>query len=413
MGNFGFKYNDIIYGVLNPRFQPGYRGVRDYWYRYEVYEALLRGERRNPIPYVDYFLEYPPFVGLIYYVSTYIGLESIGDCSLTTCYNEFVKVNYYVHSFILILFHVLTSIIIAYMLKSLNLNPVLTLLYVYSPSTFIYLIYNWDIVCVFFVSLGLYLFIKRKHVLSALSFSASILTKIIPVLFVALILLVNAISYFKKRIPREQFLEITVKFVLVTVLTVLLPYLTLLIVNPRSVIDFIQHLRYWYCENCIYQLFERNIFSETNRVLSVFSITLGLLIIGSINFGKAFNDPLLIIKKCFQIHAWYVVFGYVSSPQMFLLISPLSTLVLKRSEKKLFIKADVLNAMGILFFFKDHELRVCLRNLGFDVKVEFNPWTLPSLAQIVWVTRSLILLIILLTTFLIDSGFIEKLRRYK
>ena len=80
-------------------------------------------------------------------------------------------------------------------------------------------------------------------------------------------------------------------------------------------------------------------------------------------------------------------------PQSFILIAPFLPIYLyHRKEKFSIIIADLLNALIIILWFKDLELR---KLFGFlDLPIKYSPQTLDSPVQIIAQTRNVILIII-------------------
>jgi len=154
-----------------------YSDVGWLWIR-DVYS----GHHNLAIPYVDYELEYPQMIGLLIYVgqaiSTYFPV-------VIDAYNTFVAVEA-----LLEFPFMLGTIYNLYMLcQKLNLSKNRIMLYMLSTLTFIvYGFYNWDIVVAYFASLTIWLYLDKRFDASALSLTASVLTKFIPaVMFPAMI----------------------------------------------------------------------------------------------------------------------------------------------------------------------------------------------------------------------------------
>ncbi|MEM4758356.1 MAG: hypothetical protein QW073_03745 [Desulfurococcaceae archaeon] len=397
MNNYGFKYSDIIYGVLNPRFNPANIEAKTYWYRFDKLQIMWRGGSTTIYPYVDFKLEYPPLIGLMYFVSINLAYKAVAHCGgLTnyTCYREFLYINYLVHSLIILVFHVSTASLLIRVFKEERKSFSRIPIYIFTPSMLIYMIYNWDLICSFFTILSVYLYIRNKIRSSALTLSLAILTKLVPILITITLVAIHILKFITRRIEWNELKQFIYKYLITNIIIVTIPLIILYIANPNALIDFYKHHRYWYCENCIYQVFERNLFSEKHVIYALTTLALTLTCITII---FSYNKTLVkddIWKLFFIITVSFISLSYISSPQMILLATPFLPLIMDNIVTKIYLKADLLNALGILFFFKDAELRECLVKLGFNVKIEYNPWSIPSPTQLLFLTRSFLLLAI-------------------
>lgn len=82
LGLWGFKYNDVVYGVFSPRFSTDLMNNKEklvrYWLRPESFEELVSGTNLCPVPYVDYKFEYPPLVGFFWFLTTCVSFSISG-----------------------------------------------------------------------------------------------------------------------------------------------------------------------------------------------------------------------------------------------------------------------------------------------------------------------------------------------
>ncbi|OYT40658.1 MAG: hypothetical protein B6U89_01480 [Desulfurococcales archaeon ex4484_58] len=402
MGNPGFKYNDIVYGVFYVRFRPGL--VRDkvelekYWFKPEKFIDLVNGKKQHPIPYIDYKFEYPPIVGLIWFISTSLAIhfalpEEYSYRVYFKRYDQIVAYHFIIESIINSIAFIITLLLMIKFSFDLGIKPWKPFIYAILPSTIMYLMYNWDTLCIMFVLIGLYMLYRERYGLSGFMFSLAVSTKILPVIL-AVTLMIYLFKETRITHRTSPFLRYSLSFIVSLSLT----FLVLYIGSPAGFMYFLEHHSKWYCENCIYQLFDRNIFSEIHKIGFALSVSVSWVIIlyvvlryGLSNFHELLEFSLLLIIIS-------TVFNYVFSPQMFLLISPLALLILSGRRLSLFVWSDLFNALIMVFFFKDRVIRRFVSDMGFPIKVEFNPWTLDSPVQWFAMIRNISLVLILVST---------------
>jgi len=356
-GNFGFKYNDIVHGLANPIFTSNKR-----WFNTSTYQSFRDGHYKYPVPYIDYKFEYPPVVGLIWYLST----STAFTCSSNL--EEAIRLHYYIQSVVITAFYAVLVYSIYSLLKTTR-RSVLRLLVFLLPSTFTYMIYNWDVIAAAFAILGVLLILREKYFLSGLLQGFSVSTKILTI-GVAFYYIVKLLIVEKRRKPGLKFL---VGFTISGVL----PFILFYIISSRGFLEFLHHHSSWYCENCIYLLVIQDIFSSVHKVLFYTVITViasTFLLFGLPWRGISVQEEF---KYLFLAVTSLVLFNYVFSPQMLLMITPLAILTLKPLELVVFALVDVFNALIIYTFFKYP-----------------NPWLLGSVAQNMALMRNLLLLLL-------------------
>jgi len=398
LDNYGFKYNDIVYGVFYTRFSVN-RDSAIKWYNHGSYYDLTSRGRYCPAPYVDYQFEYPPFIGLIWYLSTCIGFQTtLPEKYDPNTYSEklidVASTHYVIQSTILVFSLALSSVLIMYFSKTVFHSVWRAFLFLLLPSTFLYATYNWDMLCTLFVLISIYMFSRGKDLWGGFFLGLSISIKVFPIIFLfyMLVLFFNRYRYglisFKKLLG----------FIIVSLSSALAPFILLYALSPSGFYDFVKHHGSWYCENCIYLLFIDNIFSDMNKVWAITFIS--IMVIATILFIRnypSYSTKLLLMIGFLSLSTG-IVLNYVFSPQMFLMISPLALIVFREWRYvSAIVLADLSNALLILSFFKDLELRSFLHNIGFNIAVEYNPWVLPSPAQLFAIVRNLLLLILMIT----------------
>ncbi len=400
MDNWGFKYNDIVYGVFYPRF--GIHLLRNRnelvntWYNIDMYEKLVTREKTYPIPYIDYKFEYPPIIGLLWYFSTtysiMVNLPMEYNIYLYNgVFDDIIYTHYMVNAVILLASLIIAANTILYFTGKLWKSILFLLL----PSTILYTTYNWDILCIMFLLVGLFFLHRKKYILSGIFTGLSVSTKLLPLIALLYLSFILFKKYWRKN--REIFYIFTIS----SWTAALLPYLIVFLLSPRGFNDFLQHHSSWYCENCIYMVIEPEIFSSIHKTLATAFLTVFSIIVLYIYHRRkpdtiTFNDYLDIVFIAILVST---VMNYVFSPQMILLISPLALIVLdKRYKIILYILSDIANALIMLFFFIDRDLRILLNKYGLPLKIEFNPWNITSPTQWMAMVRNYILLFILIIT---------------
>lgn len=397
--NWGFKYNDIVYGILNPRFSPYLKQeeIYDNWLNVTKYYLLTRGRRVITIPYIDYKFEYPPLIGLLWLISVntaiYLNLPEKYTYQLyIDRYDEIIATHYVINSIVNTMFLSLTIIFIGKSLYLLGINNKKILLILVFPSLYMYLTYNWDIICGFFLLAGLYYFYKRKWFLSGLLLGLSISTKILPIIYVLITLI-----YMIVRLTLKKYnVRILMRYLNGLVLGVT-PFILLMIFSFQGFIDLLTYHASWYCENCLSQIFEHDIFNDIHRIFSLATISFSIIVLLFIIMKKelyperdAFRIGLLSMLVVISLN-------YVTTPQMILLVIPLTIILLDKHYLILYWLADLLNSMIMVIFFIERDIRIYLHNMGLPVSTEeFNPWTIISPVQWIAITRNLILLSIVI-----------------
>lgn len=393
---FGLKYSDIVHGVFNTRFSPYLResDVNNKWYDPGKYYCLTTKSRVIVYPYIDYKLEYPPLIGLIWFISTNLAIytvlpEKYDYMVYINSFNEIQSIHYLIQAFINSLSMVLTVYITIDLINRLKKDYCIQryLLFLL-PSMLIYLVYNWDIICTLFLMLGLKNFIDRKWFKTGLFLGLSISTKIM-VVFITLAVLIYLFIYMEKFCLKNVALYLTG-----LTIAVFIPFTVMYIASPRGFLDFVEHHAKWYCENCIYQIVFSDIFSPNHRILAFIFIMLFVSISLYLFHEKILDD---IFETSFILLVVTIALNYVFTPQMILIITPLALIVLEKRKLILYSIADSLNALIIILFFEDFKIREFLNKIGFPIPIEFNPWSISSIVQWIAVIRIMILLIIILS----------------
>lgn len=369
----GLKYTDIAIGVFVPVFVEPREGGR--WFNSEKLAEMTGGSRTCPLPYLDYHFEYPPLVGLLWLLSTCLSIQALMPHAFPAeKYGELMRrvgeAHYYLTAAYLLLFYLL----LLYAQLRLSEDRWRPLLLAASPSMYVFSVYNWDVPAIALFLFSLYVFEKRRYelagALAGLSVSVKLLTAIGGALLAAVLL---------REGKRREALAYSQAFLAAAVS----PFLFVLLMSPQGFSAMISHHASWYCENCIYMVLVRDIWSNLHRVLA--ALFIGFLS-GSL-LTLSLLSSLDLRRAAFAAVAIPVTFGYVFSPQMMVLLTPLAVLSLPTKLLPLYMAADAVNALALLSFFNDS-----------------NPWTLEGVTQKLFMIRNAIAAGLVLWTLVASRG---------
>jgi len=402
----GMKYSDIVYGVFLDIFSPENidRPIKlsERWYNSTLFALLITGKvKRCPLPYIDYFLEYPPVVALTMLFSTCLSFTLVlpGEYDYFTYSKLIIDVAQYhliLNALIILIFALLMIIYLLKLIRLLNLRNIIGRIFImlFLPSFIIYSIYNWDIITSSLFIISLYYLCKRKYVVSSLIIGLSILTKLLPLTFVAIF----SLSYiFKNNSIFRSGKELS-KYMIPMTLLIFLTILPIHLASPEVLTDFLLYHGRWYCENCLYQIFIRDLGSPLHRLLALLSLLL-VIIISSLRIKVSTYVDVLKLALIAMIAS--TTLNYVFTPQMILLIAPLALLLLNKCEVTMYVIADVTNALIMILFFMDKELRKLINMyLDLGLSIVFNPWSIDSPIQWLAMVRNVLLIILLIKLIL-------------
>ena len=376
--NYGLKYTDIVHGLSAQIFTSSKR-----WFNNTAYEEFTRGVHKCPLPYIDYKFEYPPLIGLTWYFSTCIAFNYAEDLKSA------IRVHYYVQSAITTVFYIILITALTTLLEDVkpDQRSLLGILIYLLPSTIIFFNYNWDIVAAALVVTGVLRAIKKRYfqagLLQGLSVSAKILTVGVVFYYIIKLRLVES----EKRALLKYVTGFSASGVAL--------FVALAVISPRGFTEFLSHHAGWYCENCLYLPIVRDIYSELHKLLFYFTTTLiacGFVLLAKPWSGISTRDEY---KYLFAATTSLVLFNYVFSPQMLLLITPFAVLALNSTTLALYGLADVFNALIIVTYFQNP-----------------TPWEYGSTTQNMALVRNLALLaLFIVNTIHILQARYESIRR--
>ena len=329
------QYSDIV-SVYVRVFIEGDRWYRDY--------VGLDG-----IVYLDYFLEYPPLIGLNWLISIYLSrllAETVFD-GIYLHYTASSIINYFFY-----VIYVATIVKLGRIMRS-DLKGVL--LSIASPSIIYYLTYNWDIMATSMAMTSLYyLYRAAEHsnnrvahvVKSSIFLGLSMLAKLLT--GVAMII---GLVFLYKIYRSDRYLRYMYAWTAITVF--LVPIIIISLFSPRAVVDFINYHSNWYCENCFYIWLVSDIYDPFWRSVSQVLMVGTSLIVAIYYIGVNRYEFTYFFRAYVSAQILVIGFSYVQTPQMNIMIAP-AYLVLSRSRALwLFILQDILNVAFILLWFQN------------------------------------------------------------
>ena len=387
----GSVYSDIIAGVYGPIFEdPSLcpSATSDRWIDRAALQDLCRGVPRFYLPYRDYVLEYPPLVGALWALSTNLGFAAAGFRAGPEAPAEARAVAKLVHYAVQSAAIGAAALVLMRELWRVSEKAGLSRLYVILPllpSFVVYAIYNWDLLAAALAVLSLRLLLEERYLAAGVSMGLAVSAKLMPVAAGLVIGYELLQELLKGR--RGRFAPYLLGLVLG-----LLPYLALATGAPTGFRRFIEHHAAWYCENCVMLLLFWDPMAPGARAASILAVLVALILVTLLPPSRAW--PRWPVDKAFLATSLFIALNYVFTPQMLLMIAPLALLVLKGRRFWYYVAVDVLNALIILLWFHDSELRSALAFLG--IPQGYNPWGIDSPIQMIAAVRNLLLLYLLL-----------------
>lgn len=310
----------IVIGVLSTVFHI-FKFANIPWYvQYSdivpFYEEAIAG-----LPYIESQIEYPPLTGILIYICGRIG-HSLNGYYLAT-------------GIFLTLCFAFTTIILYKMLKEYKLaTNKLLIFWIFAPTTFIFLIYNWDIIAIMFTVLGLYYATKDKYMLSSLFFALGFCTKFYPIIYL--------LPLFLKKVELKRWIKIGAIFAAI-VLAINLPFM---LMNFNGWLHFFSFnsVREQNIDS-IWQVI-KGIFPSLN--VATINLVSAILFGASALFAAFKMRKESIIKVSFIITLLFLLFNKVFSPQYVLWLLPFFVLI-GWNDKTSYYSMDISNILVMLF----------------------------------------------------------------
>ncbi len=252
-------------------------------------------------PYLEKMLEYPVLSGLLIQATGYL---SFGDRALY----------YWLSALFLILCAVLATLIL-YKTASAEERKRLLQFWIFTPSMFLFLVYNWDMLAILFTVVAFYFMRKAQWKYAAIFIACGFSAKFFPIIYLAPLLLAVKSVYEK-----------------IKVLAVFCA--TALIINLPFIILNFEGWFYFFKFNSI-----RN--SNPDSIWTIFRFLFGEINISMINtislvlFASTFLFVLWryrnvdVLRLCFVGTLLFLLFNKVFSPQYTLWLLPFFVLVFK------------------------------------------------------------------------------------
>ena len=253
------------------------------------------------IPYVSKMLEYPVLSGLLIQATGYFSFGS------RTLY-------YFLSAIFLILCAVLATFII-YKTANFEERKRIFQFWIFAPSMFLFLVYNWDIFAILFTVVAFYFMRKEQWRFAAIFIACGFSAKFFPIIYLAPLMLAVKPIYEK------------IKVFGVFCATALLINLSFIIMNFNGWFYFFKFNS------------ERN--SNPDSIWTIFRFIFGEIGISNINlisfvlFAGSFlfvlwrYRNLEVIKLCFAGTILFLLFNKVFSPQYTLWLLPFFVLTSK------------------------------------------------------------------------------------
>ncbi|MEM1759488.1 MAG: hypothetical protein QXU26_02105 [Thermofilaceae archaeon] len=353
------------------------------WYSAEVVESFA-STRGCYAPYLHYGFEYPPLVGVLWYVSTCLAYTSVLPEAYTAdavveSLDRMVVIHYTVHAAVLSICLVVSAMVAVKLADELGVPWRRALLFLLLPSTTIYAVYNWDLLAVTLLLLSLYSYVKRRYLASGVLLGLSASSKLLPAV-VGFALLMRLVG---EAVRGEVKLRAVAEYLAGCVVGGA-PILAWISLAPQGFSWAVNYVSGWFCENCLYNVFLLNEYSHLHKLLFISLSTPIVLLVGYLSF-KEKRVGVEVIASAVLLSV--TVLNYIFTPQMVLLLTPVLLLAVPKTLYPLVVVADASNTMIILTLFN----RDWVESLG--VQEPLSPFHAASVVQMFANIRNLLLLI--------------------
>lgn len=376
-GTFTFLISFILHAPSPISGPTHYSDILSLWNREMLYVASTG---KLGIPYAHIFFEYPPVIASIYFLATLIPYTLFGLEGLQSMILYFIIMSLFEYLAYIGLIHETYKLS-----KHLEIeNQRLWKFMIIPPTIIFYLIYNWDIIAIYFAILAINAYLENNIKTSGIFTGLAVASKLIPGLIAIPILL--EIKNKPKQITTYitiatlTYLALDIPFALMTNTTwignALIGFLT-----PAPSEYFLEDTWMTY----IFMNYHQNQYVPY-ITLTIFTILALLTLKQTTNLQP---QKRLIYRSALLIST-FLFSSPVYPPQMNLMIIPLFTLIPTINWKH-YMTLDILNVAIITTWFTSPSLS---QFLGLGEKQPLEPFS-PS--SIIATTRDIILLIIILT----------------
>jgi len=365
------------------------------------------------VPYRDYFFEYPPLVAALFYVALMlssvvpkigfapwsfasvplIAFVAYGYVSVYLVRRRYLSKQFLVTvplvalvtqtfaphqvAFFLTMSLVLVVLLGVAQTSALRLAEHLgtkrfgTVWAVLSPSLLYFTVYNFDIILVAFLLLGLeYYVVHRRENLGLLLMGASVAAKLLPLLGVALLVIASSRSL-------HDFVRRALYAISIPVASLALA----VAVAGLSIINAVTYLSNFMCENCLWLPITKSYADPLSRKLFIATYVTSTLLLLYIVLRHLRRPTDRDVVKLVMLGVFpATIFNYIFPPQFVSSLVP-TALVLEERLLPLFVVADIINVIATY-------VCVHLNAVGSGCFV----W--PSDAQKLFLARNILLLVL-------------------
>lgn len=301
----------VSFLIHHPNVSPNlYSDIVNFWFREDF--------RSGRIPYVEAKFEYPPLSGFLAYSAMRLG--------------EGIAAYYSLFSLILLSFAIGTVIVTLKLMERNNSDPSRIYRYlILAPSMVFYLVYNFDIVFVFFTALSLYALLENRTTVSAIATGLGILTKLVNIILLP-IFLMNMTNNSSR-----------LRYGVISLGIAAAGNLAVASFNPSLWMETYLHHAGWYLENSwLVYLFPTSSTWGTARLVAV---ALMVYLLARVYLLRGIG----IIERSLLAFAAFLLTSYKYTPQMNIWLLPFFAII--RPELPLFYLFDSFNVGIILLWF--------------------------------------------------------------
>ena len=295
-------------------------------------EGIGKGE--HLIPYFQFSFEYPVIVGIFVYLCS-LSRVFINDFSTAMTYYTFAM------QCILAAFTIGTVITLYKICDMMKVKKERIWRYLLiTPSFLMFILFNWDMIAIFFSILSIYLYLRKENTKSAISLGLGISAKIYPAVLLPVLLL------------EEKTWRRRISFLIYSLGTFLLLNLPFMISSYETWFGTWAHHMAWGIENSwlIY------IFNQMDLKAHYvgFAVLIYLVYKGLVETSKKEYRTTAerIVERSWLMSIAWLFGSYVVTPQMALMILPFFVLI-PLIPLPLVYLADTLNALIIVFWFSE------------------------------------------------------------
>ncbi|MEM3727158.1 MAG: glycosyltransferase 87 family protein [Candidatus Bathyarchaeia archaeon] len=339
------------------------------------------GQGVHAIPYINFIFEYPVIVGMLVYLCSFIARSFTSSFSLAMVYYTFLM------DIILYLFTIGTIIIVYKIVVFINGDKSRIWKYfLIMPSFIMFVVYNWDIIAVFFTVLSLYFFLIEKKFKAAVAIGLGVASKVYPALLLPVYML-------EVKNWRERFALILIA--LGTFIILNAPFIAL---NFNGWLQTWLYHASWGIEDSWLIFFFNQMDPKAHYVaLAVLIYLIYKALLETSKKFYSFKNERVIERSFLMKLAW--LFGnYVVTPQMALMLLPFYVLIPFLPAALIYL-SEVLNALIIVLWFTP-EL-----NLGNPLVASSPVQWISAFRQIIWLTLFIYVIFREKTRFLIKKLF--------